>query len=162
MLSAVLQPSQNPFAFSAPSWRVHSTLTLCPHGHLTPEPSNPDSPCGWQVVIGAVGRVLKVERCERVQLVAAAVRICIASCHDCVFYLGVNRPPLLLGDNRFLQVMAGAPPARGVSLAVRRGFYAGGMTTSVCPRWCWRVCQVSYVSRVSSKCWRATPRRSRP
>lgn len=57
-----------------------------------------------QVMIGAVGRVLKVERCERVQLVASAVRLSIASCHDCVFYLGVNRPPLLLGDNRFLQV----------------------------------------------------------
>ena len=57
-----------------------------------------------------MGRVLKVERCERVQLVAAAVRICIASCHDCVFYLGVNRPPLLLGDNRFLQVRAAGIP----------------------------------------------------
>lgn len=59
---------------------------------------------GAQVMIGAVGRVLKVERCERVQLVSSAVRLSIASCHDCVFYLGVNRPPLLLGDNRFLQV----------------------------------------------------------
>ena len=39
------------------------------------------------------------------QAVAAAVRILITSCHDCVFYLGVNRPPLLLGDNRFLQVL---------------------------------------------------------
>jgi hypothetical protein len=57
-----------------------------------------------QIMVGAVGRVLKVERCERVQLVASAVRLSIASCHDCVFYLGVNRPPLLLGDNRFLQV----------------------------------------------------------
>ncbi|EIE26747.1 TBCC-domain-containing protein [Coccomyxa subellipsoidea C-169] len=56
------------------------------------------------IMIGAVGRVLKVERCERVQLVASAVRLSIASCHDCVFYLGVNRPPLLLGDNRFLQM----------------------------------------------------------
>jgi TBCC domain-containing protein 1 len=56
-----------------------------------------------QVVVGAVGRVLRVERCERLQLVAAAVRILVSSCHDCVFYLGVNRPPLLLGDNRFLQ-----------------------------------------------------------
>ena len=57
-----------------------------------------------QIMVGAVSRVLKVERCERVQLVAAAVRLYIASCHDCVFYLGVNRAPLLLGDNRFLQV----------------------------------------------------------
>ena len=57
-----------------------------------------------QIMVGAVSRVLKVERCERVQLVAAAVRLYIASCHDCVFYLGINRAPLLLGDNRFLQV----------------------------------------------------------
>ncbi|KAK9839640.1 hypothetical protein WJX81_002320 [Elliptochloris bilobata] len=56
------------------------------------------------VVVGAVGRLLRVERCERLQLVAAATRICIATCHDCVFYLGVNRPPLLIGDNRFLQM----------------------------------------------------------
>ena len=54
-------------------------------------------------MVGAVGRLLRVERCERLQLVAAATRICIATCHDCVFYLGVNRPPLLIGDNRFLQ-----------------------------------------------------------
>ena len=59
-----------------------------------------------QIMVGAVSRVLKVERCERVQLVAAALRLYIASCHDCVFYLGVNRAPLLLGDNRFLQVGA--------------------------------------------------------
>lgn len=56
------------------------------------------------VVVGAVGRMLRVERCERLQLIAGCVRICISSCHDCVFYLGVNRPPLLLGDNRFVQV----------------------------------------------------------
>ena len=56
------------------------------------------------VVVGAVGRMLRVERCERLQLIAGCIRICISSCHDCVFYLGVNRPPLLLGDNRFVQV----------------------------------------------------------
>jgi len=56
------------------------------------------------VVVGAVGRMLRVERCERLQLIAGCVRICISSCHDCVFYLGVNRPPLMLGDNRFVQV----------------------------------------------------------
>ena len=62
------------------------------------------------VVVGAVGRMLRVERCERLQLIAACVRICISSCHDCVFYLGVNRPPLMLGDNRFVQVMCQPPP----------------------------------------------------
>ncbi|KAK9824118.1 hypothetical protein WJX72_007884 [[Myrmecia] bisecta] len=56
------------------------------------------------VVLGAVGRMLRVERCERLQLIASCVRICISACHDCVLYLGVNHPPLLLGDNRFLQM----------------------------------------------------------
>ena len=65
-----------------------------------------------QIMVGAVSRVLKVERCERVQLVAAAVRLYIASCHDCVFYLGVNRAPLLLGDNRFLQVCSASQTRR--------------------------------------------------
>jgi hypothetical protein len=70
-----------------------------------------------QIMVGAVSRVLKVERCERVQLVAAAVRLYIASCHDCVFYLGVNRAPLLLGDNRFLQVRSlGSRPAMHYAL----------------------------------------------
>ena len=69
------------------------------------------NPFTAQIMVGAVSRVLKVERCERVQLVAAAVRLYIASCHDCVFYLGVNRAPLLLGDNRFLQVCSAADAA---------------------------------------------------
>lgn len=56
------------------------------------------------VVVGAVGRMLRVERCERLQLIAGCARVCISSCHESVFYLGVNRPPLLLGDNRFVQV----------------------------------------------------------
>jgi len=63
-------------------------------------------------VVGAVGRLLRVERCERLQLVAAATRICIATCHDCVFYVGVNRPPLLIGDNRFLQARTPLPARR--------------------------------------------------
>lgn len=56
------------------------------------------------VVIGAVGRVVRLERCERVQLICAAARIIISSCHDCILHLAVNRTPLLIGDNRFLQV----------------------------------------------------------
>ena len=56
------------------------------------------------IVVGAVGRLLRVEQCERVSVIAAGKRICIAGCHDCIFYLGVNHHPLLLGDNRFLQV----------------------------------------------------------
>ncbi|XP_008643390.1 uncharacterized protein [Zea mays] len=41
------------------------------------------------VVLGAVGKVVKVEHCERVHIIAAAKRICIANCRECIFYLGV-------------------------------------------------------------------------
>ena len=40
------------------------------------------------------------------QVHAASQRMTINSCHECTLYLGVNHPPLLLGDNRFLQVGA--------------------------------------------------------
>ena len=60
------------------------------------------------MVVGAVARMLRVERCERLTLIAASVRLCISTCHECTFYLGVNRPPLLVGDNRVLRV--GSPP----------------------------------------------------
>ena len=45
-----------------------------------------------------------VQGCTRVTVIATAVRVCIESCHECTFYLGVNRPPLLVGLNRFIQV----------------------------------------------------------
>eukprot|EP00249_Psilotum_nudum_P023190 c28780_g1_i1 orf=642-2501(+) len=56
------------------------------------------------VVLGAVGKVVRVEHCERVQIITTAVRICIANCRECSFYLGVNQRPLILGDNHNLQV----------------------------------------------------------
>ncbi|KAI3435495.1 hypothetical protein D9Q98_001561 [Chlorella vulgaris] len=56
------------------------------------------------VVLGAVGRALRVERCERVQVIAVGRHVTINTCHDCILYLGVNQAPLLLGDNRFLQL----------------------------------------------------------
>ncbi|XP_020598899.1 TBCC domain-containing protein 1 isoform X2 [Phalaenopsis equestris] len=56
------------------------------------------------VVVGAVGKALRVEHCERVQIIAAAKRICIVNCRECVFYLGINHSPLVLGDNHKLQV----------------------------------------------------------
>ncbi|KAK3156263.1 hypothetical protein QOZ80_2AG0104930 [Eleusine coracana subsp. coracana] len=56
------------------------------------------------VVLGAVGKVVKVEHCERVHIIAAAKRISIANCRECIFYLGVNHQPLVLGDNHKLQV----------------------------------------------------------
>ncbi len=57
-------------------------------------------------VLGAVGRVVRMERCERVQLITAAARLIVSSCHDCILYLGVNHAPLLIGDNRFIQARA--------------------------------------------------------
>lgn len=66
------------------------------------------------IVLGAVGGMLRIEKCERLQLVATAVRIIVSTCHDCVLQLGVNHAPLLLGDNRFLQV-------RSSGLRLRRG-----------------------------------------
>ncbi len=56
------------------------------------------------VILGAAGKAVRVERCERVQVVIAAQHVVINTCHDCIFYLAVNRPPVLLGDNRFVQL----------------------------------------------------------
>ncbi|KAJ7972282.1 TBCC domain-containing protein 1 [Quillaja saponaria] len=56
------------------------------------------------VVIGAVGKAVRVEHCERVHIIIAAKRICIANCRECVFFLGVNQRPLIVGDNHKLQV----------------------------------------------------------
>ncbi|KAJ8534170.1 hypothetical protein K7X08_007494 [Anisodus acutangulus] len=56
------------------------------------------------IVLGAVGKAVRVEHCERVHVIAAAKRICIANCRECVFFLGVNQTPLLVGDNHKLQV----------------------------------------------------------
>ncbi|KAG0498311.1 hypothetical protein HPP92_003002 [Vanilla planifolia] len=56
------------------------------------------------VILGAIGKAVRVEHCERVQVIAASKRICIANCRECVFYLGVNQQPLILGDNHKLQV----------------------------------------------------------
>ncbi|KAF9593827.1 hypothetical protein IFM89_025612 [Coptis chinensis] len=36
--------------------------------------------------------------------ITAAKRICIANCQECVFFLGVNQQPFILGDNHKLQV----------------------------------------------------------
>lgn len=49
-------------------------------------------------------QAVRVEHCERVQVITAAKRICIANCRECIFFLGVNQQPLILGDNHKLQV----------------------------------------------------------
>lgn len=49
-------------------------------------------------------QAVRVEHCERVHVIAATKRICIANCRECVFFLGVNQRPLIVGDNHKLQV----------------------------------------------------------
>lgn len=56
------------------------------------------------IVLGAVGKAVRVEHCERIQLIVPTARITIANCRECVFYLGVNQRPLFTGDNHHLQV----------------------------------------------------------
>lgn len=56
------------------------------------------------IIIGAVGKAVRVEHCERVQIITAAKRICIVNCRECFFFLGINRSPLILGDNHKLHV----------------------------------------------------------
>ncbi|XP_024393764.1 uncharacterized protein [Physcomitrium patens] len=56
------------------------------------------------IVLGAVGKAVRVEYCERVQLIVPTARITIANCRECTFYLGVNQRPLFTGDNHNLQV----------------------------------------------------------
>ncbi|XP_044502988.1 TBCC domain-containing protein 1-like isoform X1 [Mangifera indica] len=56
------------------------------------------------IILGAVGKAVRVEHCERVHVITAANRVCIANCRECVFFLGVNQRPLIVGDNHKLQV----------------------------------------------------------
>ncbi|XVF75863.1 hypothetical protein PTKIN_Ptkin13bG0221300 [Pterospermum kingtungense] len=56
------------------------------------------------IVLGAVGKAVRVEHCERVHVIIAAKRVCIANCRECIFFLGVNQRPLIVGDNHKLQV----------------------------------------------------------
>ncbi|KAH9770460.1 TBCC domain-containing protein 1 [Citrus sinensis] len=56
------------------------------------------------IILGAVGKAVRVEHCERVHVITAARRVCIANCRECVFFLGVNQRPLIVGDNHKLQV----------------------------------------------------------
>ncbi|XP_024974414.1 TBCC domain-containing protein 1 [Cynara cardunculus var. scolymus] len=56
------------------------------------------------IVLGAVGKAVRIEHCERVHVISAAKRICVANCRECIFFLGVNQQPLIVGDNHKLQV----------------------------------------------------------
>ena len=56
------------------------------------------------VVLGAVGRCVRVEKSERLQVIAVTLHVVVHTCHDCIIYVATNRPPLMLGDNRFVQL----------------------------------------------------------
>ncbi|XP_039000257.1 TBCC domain-containing protein 1-like [Hibiscus syriacus] len=56
------------------------------------------------IVLGAVGKAVRVEHCERVHVIIATKRVCIVNCRECLFFLGVNQRPLIVGDNHKLQV----------------------------------------------------------
>lgn len=66
---------------------------------------------GWKVILVKYDvwfwfllQAVRVEHCERVHVITAARRVCIANCRECVFFLGVNQRPLIVGDNHKLQV----------------------------------------------------------
>lgn len=56
------------------------------------------------IVLGAVEKVVRIEHCERVQLIVCSVRLCITNCRECLFNVAVNQRPLILGENHNLQV----------------------------------------------------------
>lgn len=56
------------------------------------------------VVVGAVGQALRIEQCERLQVISVSSHIVVNSCHDCILYTATNRTPLIVGDNRFVQL----------------------------------------------------------
>ncbi|CAI8614071.1 unnamed protein product [Vicia faba] len=60
--------------------------------------------CNAYMVFAMLDKAVRVEHCERVHVIVAAKRICIANCRECVFFLGVNQQPLIVGDNHKLQV----------------------------------------------------------
>ena len=56
------------------------------------------------ICIGAVSTLLRIERCERLQLTAAAGQVVVLSCHACCLHLGTHRQPAILGDCRWVGV----------------------------------------------------------
>ena len=79
---------------AAPAWcRVHDAPCLC----LPAYKGMPQHGQGQAMKVsptgGAPGSSARVQGCTRVTVIATAVRVCIESCHECTFYLGVNRAP---------------------------------------------------------------------
>ncbi|KAH9325971.1 hypothetical protein KI387_006149, partial [Taxus chinensis] len=56
------------------------------------------------IVLGAVGKAIRVEHCERVNVIVAAMQAYISNCRECIFFLGVNKRPIISGNNHNLQV----------------------------------------------------------
>uniref|UniRef100_A0A0C9RYC3 TBCC domain-containing protein 1 n=1 Tax=Wollemia nobilis TaxID=56998 RepID=A0A0C9RYC3_9CONI len=56
------------------------------------------------IVLGAVGKAVRVEHCERVNVIVATMQASIANCRECIFFLGVNKRPIISGNNHNLQV----------------------------------------------------------
>ena len=52
------------------------------------------------VVVGAASRAVRVERCRRVTVIAAARRLRVRAARDCVFHLAVAERPVFLGECR--------------------------------------------------------------
>ncbi|KAJ0965054.1 hypothetical protein J5N97_026192 [Dioscorea zingiberensis] len=61
--------------------------------------------CDATIVLGAIGKAVRVEHCERVQVISAAKHNNSGVImRECIFFLGVNQQPLILGENHKLQV----------------------------------------------------------
>ena len=56
------------------------------------------------IVLGPASGCVLVENCTRIKLIYAARSTCITACHESILHLATTRPPLLLCDNRFLQL----------------------------------------------------------
>lgn len=78
-------------------------MFVCPH--LPPAQCVFVAGCSdCTVVVGAAGRLVRLERCDKVSLLALCARLVVLNCHDCGLWLGTPRPPLLVGDCRFLRL----------------------------------------------------------
>jgi hypothetical protein len=89
-------PHPNPIA--APGWVTAA-------GPFPPPASSPPSPL---LTLGSRPSLIRLysqlNPPHPLQVIAATNRLLIASCHECAFNIGTPRPPVLIGDNRFLRL----------------------------------------------------------
>lgn len=74
---------------------IASCKTCCRHVRIA-------SCTDCTIVLGAVASLLRIENCENVQVIATARQLCGVNCHSCSLFLGTPRPPIFIGDNRFV------------------------------------------------------------